>query len=80
VMAADRLGKWKTGMQLTFCITSLVWFAIVPLNPQFPIIGVFRYLSQPDGWLAEISMWLALALTVLSGWNYTWSCRHLLRG
>jgi CDP-diacylglycerol--glycerol-3-phosphate 3-phosphatidyltransferase len=25
VLAADRLGKWKTGFQLTFCITGLVW-------------------------------------------------------
>lgn len=78
VMAADRLGKWKTTWQLVFTITCLVWFAIKPLDPGFLPVRVLRYLSHPDGWLQPASMWLALALTLLSGWNYLWSCRHLL--
>ena len=78
VMAADRLGKWKTGLQLTFCITCLVWFAIKPLDPGNGLIALLHYLSNPDGWLQPISMWLALALTLLSGWNYLWGCRQLL--
>lgn len=78
VMAADRLGKWKTGLQLTFCITCLVWFAFKPLDPGNPFVGLIHTLSKPDGWLQPISMWLALALTLLSGWNYLWGCRKLL--
>ncbi len=78
VMAADRLGKWKTGLQLTFCITCLVWFAFKPLDSGNPFVGLIHTLSSPDGWLQPISMWLALALTLLSGWNYLWGCRQLL--
>lgn len=80
VMAADRLGKWKTGLQLTFCITCLVWFAFSPLDAGNPVVAVFQYLSNPDGWLVPASLWMALALTLLSGWNYLWSCRGLLLG
>lgn len=79
VMAADRLGKWKTGLQLTFCITCLVWFAFEPLRADHPFVSLIRYLSHPDGWLTPASMWLALALTLLSGWNYLWSSRALLK-
>lgn len=80
VLAADGLGKWKTGMQLTFCITCLVWFAFKPLNPENPLVWLIHYLSSPDGWLQPVSLWLALALTLLSGWNYVWESRNLLRG
>ena len=79
VMPADRLGKWKTTLQLTFCITCLVSFAFAGLNGENPVAALFQNLSRPDGWLQPVSMWLALALTVLSGWNYTWGCRHLLK-
>lgn len=80
VMAADRLGKWKTGLQLTFCITCLVWFAFQPVSPDNPFVRLIHWLSMPDGWLQPVSMWLALALTLLSGWNYLRDCRGLLTG
>jgi len=80
VMAADRLGKWKTGLQLVFCITCLVWFAFQEIPGGNPLIDLFHYLSRPDGWLQPASMWLALALTLWSGWNYLWTCRDLVRG
>ena len=80
VMAADRLGKWKTGWQLTFCITCLVWFAFQALDPANPLVALVCYLSRPDGWLVPVAMWLALGLTLLSGWNYMWTSRDLLRG
>lgn len=79
VMAADRLGKWKTAMQLAFCITCLTWFALEPMDAVNPVLALLRYLSQPQGWLTPVSMWLALGLTLLSGWNYLWSCRGLLK-
>lgn len=77
VMAADRLGKWKTTLQLTYCITCLVWFAVAAFDAGNPVVALFQTLSNPDSWLAQLSLWLALALTLLSGWNYLWSCRHL---
>ena len=78
VMAADRLGKWKTGLQLTFCITCLVGFAFQSLNPENLLVWSIQILSSPHGWLVPVSMWLALGLTLLSGWNYLWTSRHLL--
>ena len=80
VMAADRLGKWKTGLQLTFCIACLVWFALGPIESGNWLVGLLQSLSDPSGWLVPASMWLALGLTLLSGWNYLWSCRGLLVG
>lgn len=78
VMAADRLGKWKTGLQLTFCITCLVHFAFAPLQSGHWFVSLIRYLSAADGWLIPASLWLSLALTLWSGWNYLWSSRQLL--
>jgi CDP-diacylglycerol--glycerol-3-phosphate 3-phosphatidyltransferase len=78
VLAADRWGKWKTGMQLTFCITCLVWFAFQALDASNPFVRLLHYLSSPDGWLQPVSLWLALGLTLLSGWNYLRGCRNLL--
>ncbi len=80
MLAADRLGKWKTGMQLGYCITCLVWFAVNSPAPHNPLLRLLRYLSQPDGWLMPGFLWLALALTLISGWNYLWSNRELLAG
>jgi len=79
VIAADRLGKWKTGLQLTFCITCLVWFAFEPVTAENGFVSLIRYLSNPKGWLIPGSLWLALFLTLLSGWNYLWSSRYLLK-
>jgi CDP-diacylglycerol---glycerol-3-phosphate 3-phosphatidyltransferase len=78
VLAADQLGKWKTGLQLTFCITCLVWLAFQPLDSGNGFIALIQNLSRPQGWLQPASMWLALVLTLWSGWNYLWSCRGLL--
>jgi CDP-diacylglycerol--glycerol-3-phosphate 3-phosphatidyltransferase len=79
VLAADNLGKWKTGLQLTFCITCLVWFCFGPLPAGNPFVDLIRNLSKPDGWLIPVSLWLALGLTLLSGWNYMWASRGLLK-
>ncbi|MDP0490473.1 MAG: CDP-diacylglycerol--glycerol-3-phosphate 3-phosphatidyltransferase [Verrucomicrobiota bacterium JB023] len=75
VIAADNLGKWKTTFQLTFCIAGLVWL-LVAAAPENPL----HQLTAPGGWLQIISLWGAFALTALSGFNYTWKGRHLLKG
>ncbi len=80
VLAADRLGKWKTGLQLTYCITCLVWFTMEATGSNNIVFRLLHFLSDPQWWLAPVSMWLALALTLVSGWNYIWSNRALLAG
>ena len=79
VMAADRLGKWKTGLQLTFCITCLVWVAVSQTPGTFWFLRLLTTLSNPASWLQPASLWLALVLTLISGWNYLWGHRSLLR-
>jgi CDP-diacylglycerol---glycerol-3-phosphate 3-phosphatidyltransferase len=78
VLAADRLGKWKTGLQLTYCITGMVWLAFDGLGTQDPVSRLLRYLSNPDSWLMPGSLWLAVVLTLVSGANYLKSCSGLL--
>ena len=78
VLAADRLGKWKTTFQLTYCITGLVWLTFSSMeNPALPGRWL-RDLATPGGWLMQLSLWGAVALTLISGGNYVWSSRKLL--
>lgn len=80
VLAADRLGKWKTGLQLTYCITCLVWFAVDASGSGNPFLRLLHFLSDPAWWLTPVSLWLALGLTLVSGWNYLWTNRGLFAG
>lgn len=76
VIAADWSGKWKTGFQIGFCITALVWLFLESLGQQ----GFFlARLAHPDSWLMPSSLWLSLALTIISGFHYVRNGRHLLR-
>jgi CDP-diacylglycerol---glycerol-3-phosphate 3-phosphatidyltransferase len=80
VLAADRLGKWKTTFQLIFCITGLVWLTFSSMADPGQIGGLLRDLANPAGWLRPVSLWTAVALTLISGANYVWSSRKLLSG
>lgn len=80
VLAADNLGKWKTTFQLVFCITGLVWIVCAPFGEAGAGVQFWRRLSSPDGWLMPASLWASVALTAISGFNYLWSSRNLLRG
>ena len=77
VMAADRSGKWKTAVQLTYCISCLVHLCYAGNLPE-PL----HSLSVGEGgyWLREISLWLSIALTLWSGINYCVQSRHFLKG
>lgn len=78
VLAADRLGKWKTTFQLTFCITGLVWLTFASMTDAGSVGGALQTLAAPGGLLMQISLWIAVALTLISGANYVWSGRNLL--
>jgi CDP-diacylglycerol--glycerol-3-phosphate 3-phosphatidyltransferase len=78
VLAADRLGKWKTTFQLTFCITGLVWLTFSSVKEPGTVANFLKDLSNPKSWLMPITLWIAVALTLISGANYVWSSRKLL--
>lgn len=63
VIAASQLAKWKTTAQLIAIVVLLLY------NIPFSMI------SFPFG---EIMLWLALLLTILSGFDYFWKNRKLL--
>ncbi|MFK7849601.1 MAG: CDP-diacylglycerol--glycerol-3-phosphate 3-phosphatidyltransferase [Akkermansiaceae bacterium] len=83
VLAADRLGKWKTTFQLTYLIAGMIWLTLQTMEKIPQSLTFFATLTKPSGegaWLMPFSLWTAVALTVISGWNYVWSSRFLLKG
>lgn len=77
VIAADRLGKWKTTFQLTFIITCLTFIAFKQIENHNWFTEFLFTLSKP---LMPITLWGAVALTLISGWNYLWGSKELLKG
>jgi CDP-diacylglycerol--glycerol-3-phosphate 3-phosphatidyltransferase len=83
VLAADRLGKWKTVFQLAYLIAGLAWLALGPTGQAGTVGKWLGDLARPaaeGGLLQPAFLWAAVALTVISGGNYVWSGRVLLRG
>ncbi|MFC7338211.1 CDP-diacylglycerol--glycerol-3-phosphate 3-phosphatidyltransferase [Haloferula chungangensis] len=78
VLAADRLGKWKTTFQLVFVIDALVWLTFDQIQGAPDVVHFILMLTKPEGWLMPISLWLSIALTAISGANYLWNGRKLL--
>lgn len=70
IIAADRLGKWKTTFQLAFGITCLLWLIIDSLGPDQNAPSFLTTLTSPENWLFLGFLWGALTLTLLSGLNY----------
>ena len=84
VLAADNLGKWKTTFQLTYLITGLIWLTFETMQRIPSSLKFLHTLTIPEwpdgGRLMPITLGIAVALTVISGWNYFWSSRYLLKG
>jgi CDP-diacylglycerol--glycerol-3-phosphate 3-phosphatidyltransferase len=79
VLAAEGYGKHKTISQIVAILSVLVlisyhqWGGFGTAVFGFAIFG-----SQPwVQWFAELSKWVAVGLTFLSGWLYLWRNRHL---
>ena len=81
VIAADRLGKQKTGWQLALILLGILLAALRDL--LFAGGGGTGISAESYWWGAESLIWIALGvtvgLTVMSGWNYTVSNRDLFR-
>lgn len=78
VIAADGLGKWKTTFQLTFIITALVHLTFETIATENPVVKLLQYLSDKEHWLFPLSLWPAVALTVVSGLSYFWQSREMI--
>lgn len=65
VIAASKLGKWKTTCQMV-AIALLLLYTL----PGLPTMGIY--------WLGQVLMYAALVLTLLSGWDYLKGCKELL--
>jgi CDP-diacylglycerol--glycerol-3-phosphate 3-phosphatidyltransferase len=75
VIAADKLGKWKTTAQLAYCIACMTQLAY-----GGNLIEPLRSLSigASGMWFREILLWVSVILTLWSGLNYCYHGRHLL--
>jgi len=80
VIAADQLGKWKTTFQLTFIITALVYLTFELVESNNSLVTGLQYLSHKDHLLFPLSLWPAVALTVISGWSYFWKSKDMILG
>ncbi|SDU26645.1 CDP-diacylglycerol--glycerol-3-phosphate 3-phosphatidyltransferase [Verrucomicrobium sp. GAS474] len=71
LLAAEKAGKHKTISQMVFVIVSLFLAATLEMSiPDGPIITFLDYI-QPA------LLWIALGITLLSGWIYFWKNRGL---
>ena len=77
VIAADKLGKWKTTLQLVFGITCLLFLILDSTAPNTALADRLQSFCAPDSFLFLTSLSGALALTVLSGANYLKKSRKL---
>src|SRR5438094_3844892 len=77
VLAAERYGQNKTISQITAIIAILVLVSY----QQWGMFGTAFALPVFGRawvvWFAELSKWVAVALTFLSGWLYLWKNRRL---
>jgi CDP-diacylglycerol--glycerol-3-phosphate 3-phosphatidyltransferase len=83
VLAADRLGKWKTTFQLAYLIMGLIWLTAYHARKENVVLEWLGNLARPSwdgGWIQPVFLWGAVVLTMISGWNYLWNSRNLLRG
>jgi len=78
VLAAEGYGKHKTVSQ----IVAIVAILVLAAYPQWGLVGKAIFNPMISGkpwiaWVADISKWLAVGLTLLSGGFYLWRNRAL---
>lgn len=79
VIPADIWGKWKTTLQLAFCIDALILLMIGSNPPDSGVSRFFYDLCARDSYVYQISLWGAVLLTAWSAINYSWKTRSLFK-
>ena len=79
VLAAEGWGKYKTVSQIAAIIALFVLACYNEWGPVGRAIFGFHFPSQTPWleWFAELSKWVAVALTFTSGWLYLWRNRAI---
>lgn len=78
VLAAERYGKHKTISQIVAIIAIFVLHSYEQWGALGRAVFGWPILDQPwVWWFAELSKWLAVILTFVSGWLYLWKNRAL---
>ncbi|RCK78788.1 MAG: CDP-diacylglycerol--glycerol-3-phosphate 3-phosphatidyltransferase [Candidatus Ozemobacter sibiricus] len=72
------LGKWKTGLQLTAIITALVFIAFRVVLITYGYRDLEAAFAPWHGPIVTGLMWVAVAMTVYSGYDYLRQNWHLL--
>jgi CDP-diacylglycerol--glycerol-3-phosphate 3-phosphatidyltransferase len=79
VLAAEGYGKHKTISQIVAIVSILVLVSYQQWGPVGKFVFGFSIIG-PDpwvNWFTEVSKWVAVALTFISGWIYLWRNRAL---
>lgn len=74
VIAADKLGKWKTAVTMVSLCAYLLSIAMVFLMATTGVSEVAMYILM----LAYVLMIAAVILTAVSGAQYFWNARHIV--
>jgi CDP-diacylglycerol--glycerol-3-phosphate 3-phosphatidyltransferase len=78
VLAAEGYGKHKTISQIVAIISILVLASYEQWGaPGRLVFGIQVFGGPWVKWFAQLSVWLAVALTFVSGWLYLWRNRAL---
>ncbi len=72
VVAADKLGKWKTATTMVSLCGYLLGFMLIALGCDPAAIVILG--------LSRVLMAIAVVLTVVSGAQYFWNCRSVVFG
>jgi CDP-diacylglycerol--glycerol-3-phosphate 3-phosphatidyltransferase len=78
VLAAEGYGKHKTISQIVAIIAILVWHSYEQWGAAGRAIFGFSLFGEPwVEWFQQLAMWVAVALTLISGGMYLWRNRSL---
>jgi CDP-diacylglycerol--glycerol-3-phosphate 3-phosphatidyltransferase len=78
VLAAEGYGKHKTISQIVAIISILVWASYQTWGWPGQAIFGFQVFGAPwVNWFTEIAKWVAVLLTLFSGWVYLWKNREI---